>query len=246
MRPLEANCSPRSMSSAIDTTSHGVHLDDSDDDDNRTFAIILDPADDEDLVSLLAEDASVSHDSTLMWGEINQNPDEGFLFPPHAQPAIPSLRQDQPQLSAVLNLRAEQAATRIGKGKLTLGQKLDIIARNEAPRHDTNFRSLSELARMYGKSRSSISKILRPASVHRLKQLAASGVSTKIKRSASTLHPALEQRIHEHVVNMSRGGNRGFRQDICKYAEGAARELGIEGFKANTNWFHRFMRRHGF
>ncbi|EKX38278.1 hypothetical protein GUITHDRAFT_115619 [Guillardia theta CCMP2712] len=127
-------------------------------------------------------------------------------------------------------------------GKLTLGQKLDIVRRSEAPKHDLDYRSPSELARMYGKSRSSISKILRPTYVRRLKQLAASGVSTDIKRSTSTLHPELERRIHEYVVRTARGAN--WRQEVCRYAEEVAEELGIEGFKASLNWYHRFIARH--
>ena len=126
--------------------------------------------------------------------------------------------------------------------KLTLGQKLDIVRRSEAPKHDLDYRSPSELARMYGKSRSSISKILRPSYVRRLKQLAASGVSTDIRRSTSTLHPELERRIHEYVVRTARGAS--WRQEVCRYAEGVAEELGIEGFKASLNWYHRFIARH--
>ncbi|EKX55017.1 hypothetical protein GUITHDRAFT_99657 [Guillardia theta CCMP2712] len=126
--------------------------------------------------------------------------------------------------------------------KLTLGQKLDIVRRSEAPKHDLDYRSPSELAHMYGKSRSSISKILRPSYVGRLKQLAASGVSTDIRRSTSTLHPELERRIHEYVVRTARGAN--WRQEVCRYAERVAEELGVEGFKASLNWYHRFIARH--
>jgi hypothetical protein len=55
--------------------------------------------------------------------------------------------------------------------KLSLGQKLEIVRRSPAA-----YRSQAQLAQMFNKSRSVISKILRPDNVKRLRQAAATGV----------------------------------------------------------------------
>jgi hypothetical protein len=68
----------------------------------------------------------------------------------------------------------------LGKRKLTLGEKLDIVRLHESAWPEK--KSQVELASMFDKSASAISKMLQPDSVARLKALAASGVYTGLEK----------------------------------------------------------------
>jgi len=69
----------------------------------------------------------------------------------------------------------------MGKRKLTLGEKLDIVRLSEST-DPAEKKNQVQLASMFEKSRSAISKILQPDSVSKLKDIAASGVCTGVKR----------------------------------------------------------------
>ena len=59
------------------------------------------------------------------------------------------------------------------KSKLSLGQKLEIVQRATSSADSPHFRTQAQLAQMFGKSRSAVSKILRPDNVEKLRQVAA-------------------------------------------------------------------------
>jgi hypothetical protein len=93
----------------------------------------------------------------------------------------------------------------MGKRKLTLGEKLDIVRLSEST-DPAEKKNQVQLASMFEKSRSAISKILQPDSVSKLKDIAASGVCTGVKRFIQGEHPALERSIKQWVdVQLSNG-----------------------------------------
>jgi hypothetical protein len=92
-----------------------------------------------------------------------------------------------------------------GKRKLTLGEKLDIVRLHEST-DPAEKKNQVQLASMYEKSRSAISKILQPDFVNKLKDIAATGVCTGVKRFIQSEHPALEKNIKQWVdVQLSNG-----------------------------------------
>ena len=59
----------------------------------------------------------------------------------------------------------------------------------------------AQLAQIYGKSRSAISKILRPENIAKLKNISDTGVHKGVKRYSHVLPQLeLEKRIHEMMV----------------------------------------------
>ncbi|EKX30843.1 hypothetical protein GUITHDRAFT_122947 [Guillardia theta CCMP2712] len=69
-----------------------------------------------------------------------------------------------------------------GKSKLSLMQKLEIIELYET----TTWMSQTEIAAIFGRSRSAISKILRPESVRKLKQATAQRGGVDVRRTRLT------------------------------------------------------------
>eukprot|EP00960_Hanusia_phi_P078117 768782-Hanusia_phi.AAC.17 len=96
---------------------------------------------------------------------------------------------------------------------------------------------------MYRKSRTAIDKILRPDNVARLKGLASAGMDTKRKRCSVKHNPELERLVHDFALS-GEGRVRG-RAEVCGFAEEAARQLQVKGFRACMSWYQHFMERHG-
>ena len=71
--------------------------------------------------------------------------------------------------------RHQHRAACKSKSKLSLGQKLDIITQHQSC-DPSSRRTQAQLALMYGKSRSAISKILRPENISKLKNISDTGV----------------------------------------------------------------------
>jgi len=135
------------------------------------------------------------------------------------------------------------------KEKLSLGQKLELVQRATEVSDAREFRTQAQLASMFGKSRSEISKILRPENVKKLKQVAATGMHPDVKRhswrDSSSEFLELEHRVHQYVLTAPRDehGNPCSGQ-VCKRAEELADEIGVPNFKGTYGWFTRFLRRH--
>uniref|UniRef100_A0A6T8LWT0 HTH CENPB-type domain-containing protein n=1 Tax=Hemiselmis andersenii TaxID=464988 RepID=A0A6T8LWT0_HEMAN len=141
----------------------------------------------------------------------------------------------------------KQACT--GKTKLTYGQKMDIIRRHEATDPDEH-RSQAQLAEMFGKSRSAISKILRPEAMDRIKATAAAGIDQAVKRYFPPEHPELEKKLFQRIESMrpDASSSKGISiasATLCASAELIAKEMGIENFKPTAGWYSRFVKRYG-
>jgi len=140
-----------------------------------------------------------------------------------------------------------------GKRKLTLGEKLDIVRLHEST-DPAEKKNQVQLASMYDKSRSAISKILQPDSVSKLKDIAASGVCTGVKRFIQGEHPQLEKAIKQWVDSQIAAGALDFSgkkgdgavSAVCKAAQDLAVNQGIDNFKASHGWYTRFVRRFGY
>ncbi|EKX54824.1 hypothetical protein GUITHDRAFT_99474 [Guillardia theta CCMP2712] len=131
----------------------------------------------------------------------------------------------------------------MNKNKLTLGEKMEIIKRHTST-NPAIFMTQAQLATMFGKSRSAISKILKAENVSKLKQISDTGVHAGIKRySPAQKHLELEKRIHQYIVEAGLG--LGCRAQICKCAAEVATEMGMTDFKATHGWYSRFIKRHG-
>eukprot|EP00960_Hanusia_phi_P046598 757927-Hanusia_phi.AAC.3 len=131
----------------------------------------------------------------------------------------------------------------MNKNKLTLGEKMEIIKRHTSTNPEI-FMTQAQLATMFGKSRSAISKILKAENVSKLKQISDTGVHSGIKRySPAQKHLELEKRIHQYIVEAGLG--LGCRAQICKCAAEVANEMGMTDFKATHGWYSRFIKRHG-
>jgi len=141
----------------------------------------------------------------------------------------------------------------MGKRKLTLGEKLDIVRLHEST-DPAEKKNQVQLASMYEKSRSAISKILQPDSVSKLKDIAASGVCTGVKRFIQGEHPGLEKSIKQWVdsqlaigaIDFSGKKGDGAVSAVCKAAQDLALQQGVESFKASHGWYTRFVRRFGY
>ena len=90
------------------------------------------------------------------------------------------------------------------KEKLSLGQKLEIVHRAFAKSDSEAFRTQAQLAVMFKKSRSAISKMLRPGNVQKLRQVVATGMHLDVKRhswrDSSVQFLELERRVHQFVL----------------------------------------------
>ncbi|EKX34412.1 hypothetical protein GUITHDRAFT_119416 [Guillardia theta CCMP2712] len=129
------------------------------------------------------------------------------------------------------------------KSNLTLGEKMEIIKCYTSTNPEV-FMTQGQLATMFGKSRSAISKILKAENVCRLKYISGCGLHASIKRYApNDSHLELEKRIHECIVEAGLG--LGCRSQICKCAMKVASEMGVSDFKASHGWYSRFIKRHG-
>ena len=136
------------------------------------------------------------------------------------------------------------------KEKLSLGQKLEIVHRALATSDSKDYRTQAQLAAMFKKSRSAISKILRPENVQKLRQVAATGMHLDVKRhswrDSSVQFLELERRVHQFVLAHTTEAEGAPRSStVCQHAEDLARQIGVENFKGTYGWFTRFMRRHG-
>ena len=98
-----------------------------------------------------------------------------------------------------------------GKMKLTIGEKIDIVRRHEAT-DPAEKQNQVQLAELFGKSRSAISKILQPDSVRKLKEMVNAGVSTSVK-FFTPAHPELEKKIKQWVDGQLSNGTHDFKRD---------------------------------
>lgn len=136
------------------------------------------------------------------------------------------------------------------KEKLSLGQKLEIVHRAFAKSDSEAFRTQAQLAVMFKKSRSAISKMLRPGNVQKLRQVVATGMHLDVKRhswrDSSVQFLELERRVHQFVLASATEEKGSLcSASVCQRAEELAREVGVKNFKSSYGWFTRFMRRHG-
>ncbi|KAJ1485296.1 hypothetical protein T484DRAFT_2443168 [Baffinella frigidus] len=123
---------------------------------------------------------------------------------PGAPPQMDGMEQKGPESGSKRNRswseeeRNSHKDACTGKRKLTLGEKLDIVRLHEST-DPAEKKNQVQLASMYEKSRSAISKILQPDFVNKLKEIAATGVCTGVKRFIQSEHPALEKNIKQWV-----------------------------------------------
>jgi len=127
------------------------------------------------------------------------------------------------------------------KSRLTLSEKLEIIRLSESS-DASERKSQKELAAMFGKSRMTISTILKPVNVEWFKKLAASGVRREAKRYMRSAHPDFQHLVFEAV---GRGMKPVTRQEVAQAAEATARRHGIRDFEAAAKWCSRFIQQHG-
>jgi hypothetical protein len=96
-----------------------------------------------------------------------------------------------------------------------------------------------ELALMYGKSRMTISKLLRPEGVAKIKELESTGVRMESRRCKQAQYPELEGRLFE-MLGM--GCRTVTKAEVMQRAEELAEEMGISDMKVNNNWYTRFIK----
>lgn len=94
---------------------------------------------------------------------------------------------------------------------------------------------------MFGKSRMTISTILKPDNVAWFKKLAASGVRREAKRYMRSTHPDFQRLVFEAI---GRGKKPATRPEVAQAAETIARTHGIRDFEASNNWCSRFIQQH--
>mmetsp|Transcript_43277 Transcript_43277/g.102962 ORF Transcript_43277/g.102962 Transcript_43277/m.102962 type:complete len:423 (-) Transcript_43277:14-1282(-) len=178
---------------------------------------------------------------------------------PGAPPQMDGMEQKGPESGSKRNRswseeeRNSHKDACTGKRKLTLGEKLDIVRLHEST-DPAEKKNQVQLASMYEKSRSAISKILQPDFVNKLKEIAATGVCTGVKRFIQSEHPALEKNIKQWVdgqlangaIDFSGKRGDGAVSAVCKAAQELAVQAGIENFKASHGWYTRFIRRFGY
>jgi len=178
---------------------------------------------------------------------------------PGAPPQMDGMEQKGPESGSKRNRswseeeRNSHKDACTGKRKLTLGEKLDIVRLHEST-DPAEKKNQVQLASMYEKSRSAISKILQPDFVNKLKEIAATGVCTGVKRFIQSEHPALEKNIKQWVdgqlaigaIDFSGKKGDGAVAAVCKAAQELAVQAGIENFKASHGWYTRFIRRFGY
>jgi hypothetical protein len=147
--------------------------------------------------------------------------------------------------------RCQHKTACTGKQKLTYGQKMEIIRRHESTDSEEH-RTQAQLAEMFNKSRSAISKILRPEAMDRIKATAAAGIDHAVKRYFPPEHPELERRLFQRIEATCRKqepGNKGnyvvASPTLCSMAETIAKEMGVDNFKPTAGWYSRFVKRYG-
>ncbi|EKX51303.1 hypothetical protein GUITHDRAFT_134781 [Guillardia theta CCMP2712] len=124
--------------------------------------------------------------------------------------------------------------------KLTLGEKLEIIRQYE--NSDNKHKTHTQFAKSYGKSRSAISKLLKPENIMKLKVMAATGVQPTVKRSVLQV-PDFERAVREFVLKIE--GQTLRRSKVQAFASDLARRMGMLNFSAGRGWYNGFMRRYG-
>jgi hypothetical protein len=123
------------------------------------------------------------------------------------------------------------------KERLTLAEKLQIIHLYETGQ----CRLQSELANMFGKSRMTISKILRPENVENTKALAASGVKMGAKRCSRAQYPDLERRLYE-VLGM--GHRTVTKAEVLLRAQDLCSQMKISDMDMSNKWCAHFINSH--
>ena len=98
-----------------------------------------------------------------------------------------------------------------------------------------------ELATMFGKSRMTISKLLRPEGIAKTKGLANAGVRLESKRCKRAQYPELEGRLYERLGMGSRPVTKG---EVMQVAEELVGEMGIMDMDVSNNWCTRFIKQH--
>ncbi|EKX41844.1 hypothetical protein GUITHDRAFT_111990 [Guillardia theta CCMP2712] len=134
----------------------------------------------------------------------------------------------------------EDTSERKQTSKLTLAEKLSIIRSHESP--DCLYKTHESLARAFGKSRSAISKLLRPENVYKLKLMEASGVKLTVKRAVRQI-PQFEVAVRTFVLGLEGKAQRRLR--VQAFAKELAGRLGIDNFSGGRGWYNGFMKRHG-
>ena len=86
-----------------------------------------------------------------------------------------------------------------------------------------------------------ISKLLRPESIAKVKALAASGVRLEVKRCKPAQYPELEQRLYEEV---GKGERVVTKSEIFEMAQKVACEMMITDMDIGNNWCTRFIDQH--
>jgi hypothetical protein len=119
--------------------------------------------------------------------------------------------------------RAFHRAACKDKEKLSLGQKLEIVQRATAIGDSERYRTQAQLAQMFKKSRSAISKILRPENIKKLKQVAATGMHPDVKRhswrDSSDAFLEFEKRLHQYVLAVVKDENGNpCSTQVCQHA----------------------------
>eukprot|EP00960_Hanusia_phi_P052585 761543-Hanusia_phi.AAC.1 len=127
-----------------------------------------------------------------------------------------------------------------GKRRLTLAQKLEIVRMQESASPGDK-KTQAQIAEMYGKCRSAISKILHPRNIAKIKKSLNIGVDLTIRRCSAVTE--FERKFLESLGEdersalMSNGPFDG--ESWCKRANALAKEIGTVGFEANSGWLSR-------
>ncbi|EKX35511.1 hypothetical protein GUITHDRAFT_165955 [Guillardia theta CCMP2712] len=132
-----------------------------------------------------------------------------------------------------------------GKRRLTLAQKLEIVRMQESSSPGDK-KTQAQIAEMYGKCRSAISKILHPRNIAKIKKSLNIGVDLTIRRCSAVTE--FEKRFLESLGEEDRrilmSGMPCNDEKLCVRANLLAKEMGTVGFEANPGWLSRFVKRH--
>ena len=108
----------------------------------------------------------------------------------------------------------------LGKGRLSLAQKLEIVERATAAYDSPEYRTKAQLARMFGKSQSAISKILQPENVSKLQSAANLGMDQNMKRLRQT--SKMLDKLQHSQKGAARSARRSDSTDVaCRTASWA-------------------------
>ena len=122
--------------------------------------------------------------------------------------------------------RAKHSQACKSKGRLTLAEKLEIIRLFQSD-DPAERKSQKELAAMFGKSRMTISTIVRPENIEWYKQLGESGVRLGAKRYKRSEPPDFERRVYEAI---GKGQTATTKAEIARVAESIARSQDLPHF----------------